>query len=145
VDETTRSQLRVSDADREAVVTELGEHFQAGRLDAAELDDRTGRALRARVRSDLDEVLTDLPRTPPASRGPQAAARPRLPLVPLLVPALVAAVLVAVTLTAGIAGGGWHHRWAAGVFWWPLWWVIPVMALRLLWARRHLGGSRPWR
>ena len=145
MDETTRSHLRVSDADREAVVTELGEHFQAGRLDAAELDDRTGRALRARVRSDLDEVLTDLPRTPPASRGPQAAARPRLPLVPLLVPALVAAVLVAVTLTAGIAGGGWHHHWAAGIFWWPLWWLIPVMALRLLWARRRLGRFRSWR
>jgi hypothetical protein len=145
VDETTRRQLRVSDADRDAVVTELGEHFQAGRLDAAELDDRTGRALRARVRSDLDEVLTDLPRTPPVSGGPQAAARPRWPLVPLLVPVLIAAALVAVTLTAGIAGGGWHHHWAAGIFWWPLWWLIPVMALRLLWARRRLGGSRPWR
>lgn len=142
MDETTRRQLRVSDADREAVVTELGEHFQAGRLDAAELDDRTGQALRARVRSDLDEVLTDLPRTPPVSGGPQAAARSRLP---FLVPALVAAVLVVVALTVGVAGGGWHHRWAAGVFWWPLWWLIPVMALRLLWARRRLGGSRPWR
>ena len=142
MDETTRSQLRVSDADRDAVVTELGEHFQAGRLDPAELDDRTGRALRARVRSDLDEVLTDLPRTPPASGGPQAATRSRFP---LLVPALVAAVLVAVALTVGAAGGGWHHRWAAGIFWRPLWWLVPVMALRLLWARRRLGGSRPWR
>ena len=145
MDETTRRQLRVSDADRDAVVTELGEHFQAGRLDAAELDDRTGRALRARVRSDLDEVLTDLPRKPLVSGGPRAAAGSRFPLVPLLVPALVAAVLVGVTLTAGAAGGGWHHHWAAGIFWWPLWWLIPVMALRLLWARRRLGGSRPWR
>jgi hypothetical protein len=145
VDETTRRQLRVSDADRDAVVTELGEHFQAGRLDAAELDDRTGRALRARVRSDLDEVLTDLPRIPPVPGEPQAVARSRSPLVPLLVPVLIAAALVAVTLTAGIAGGGWHHHWAAGIFWWPLWWLIPVMALRLLWARRRLGGSRPWR
>ena len=150
MDETTRRQLRVSDADRDAVVTELGEHFQAGRLDAAELDDRTGRALRARVRSDLDEVLTDLPRTPPVSGGPRAAARSRSPLVPLLVPALIAAVLVAValttvSLTTGAAGGGWHHRWAEGIFWWPLWWLIPVMALRLLWARHRVGGSRPWR
>ena len=145
MDETTRNQLRVSDADRDAVVTELGELFQAGRLDAAELDDRTGRALRARVRSDLDEVLTDLPRKPLVSGGPRAAAGSRFSLVPLLVPALVAAVLVGVTLTAGAAGGGWHHHWAAGIFWWPLWWLIPVMALRLLWARRRLGGSRPWR
>jgi len=150
VDETTRRQLRVSDADRDAVVTELGEHFQAGRLDAAELDDRTGRALRARVRGDLDEILTDLPRTSPASGGPPAAARSRPPLVPRLVPVLAAAVLVAVALTTvflttGTAGGGWHHRWAAGVLWWPVWWLIPVMALRLLWSRRRLGGFRSWK
>jgi Domain of unknown function (DUF1707) len=143
VDETTRRQLRVSDADRDAAVTELGEHFQAGRLDAAELDDRTGRALRARVRSVLDEVLADLPRTPPDPGGPRAAARSR-PLVPLLALAGVAAVLVTMALTAG-AAGGWHHRWAAGVLWWPVWWLIPVMALRLLWSRRRPGGSRSWR
>jgi hypothetical protein len=143
VDETTRPQLRVSDADRDAVVTELGEHFQAGRLDAAELDDRTGRALRARVRSDLDQVLTDLPRTPPVSGGPQAAVRARRPLVLLLVLAGIAVVLVTAALTAGASG--WHHRWAAGVLWWPVWWLIPVMALRLLWWRRRLGGFRSWR
>jgi Domain of unknown function (DUF1707) len=40
--------LRVSDADRDAAVSELGEHFQDGRLDRDELEDRTGRALRAR-------------------------------------------------------------------------------------------------
>ena len=142
---TTRRQLRVSDADRDAVVTELGEHFQAGRLDAAELDDRTGRALRARTGGDLDEILADLPRAPRASGGPRAAARPRPPLVPVLVPVLIAAALVAASLTAGAAGGGWHHGWAAGVWWWPVWWLIPLVALRLLWLGRRLGGSRPWR
>jgi hypothetical protein len=145
VDETTRRQLRVSDADRDAVVTELGEHFQAGRLDAAELDDRTGRALRARTGGDLDEVLADLPRRPRARSEPRAVARSRLPLIPLLVPALIAAVFVTMALTAGAAGGGWHHHWAAGIFWWPLWWLIPVIALRLLWSRRRLGGFRSWK
>jgi Domain of unknown function (DUF1707) len=145
---TTRRQLRVSDADRDAVVTELGEHFQAGRLDAAELDDRAGRALRARTGGDLDEVLADLPRAgrgPLASGGPRPAARSRRPLVPFLVPVLIAAAVIAVSLTAGAAGGGWHHRWAAGVLWWPVWWLIPLVALRLLWLGRRLGGSRPWR
>jgi hypothetical protein len=149
VDETTtRRQLRVSDADRDAVVTELGEHFQAGRLDAAELDDRAGRALRARTGADLDEALADLPRTPRtprASGGPRAAARSRLPLVPFLVPALIAAALVAVSVTARAAGGGGHHAWTAGAWWWPVWWLIPLAALRLLWLGRRLGGSRPWR
>jgi hypothetical protein len=37
--------MRASDADRDAVVSDLSEHFQAGRLTAGELDERTGRAL----------------------------------------------------------------------------------------------------
>ena len=129
--------LRVSDADRDAVVAELGQHFQAGRLDPAELDHRTGRALSARVRGDLDELLTDLPRERPGPAGPPVTARPRRALVPFLVPVLVAAALTVAALTAG----GGPHRWAAG---WVLWWVIPMMALRMLWWRR-IGGTRPWR
>jgi Domain of unknown function (DUF1707) len=145
VDETTWRRLRVSDADRDAVVTELSEHFQAGRLDAAELDDRTGRALRARTGSELDQVLADLPRAPRASGGPRAAVRARPALAPFLVPVLAAAVLITALLTAGAAGGGWHHGWAPGAAWWPLWWLIPLMALRLVWLGRRPAGSRPWR
>jgi hypothetical protein len=132
--------LRVSDADRDAAISELGEHFQAGRLDPAELDDRTGRALRARIGSDLDELLADLPRRPQAPARPQPPERPRPALLPFLVPVLVAAGLTAAVLTAA-AGGGLHHQWAFG---WALWWVVPVMAMRMLWWRR-VGGTRPWR
>jgi hypothetical protein len=57
--------LRVSDADRDAAVAELSEHFQAGRLTADELDERTGRAIRARTGQDLDDLLADLPAGPP--------------------------------------------------------------------------------
>lgn len=42
-----RPDLRVSDAERDAVVTELGEHFQQGRLDQAEFDERMTKALSA--------------------------------------------------------------------------------------------------
>ena len=143
MDEMTRAQLRVSDADRDAAITELGEHFQAGRLDPAELEDRTGRALRARIGSDLEELLADLPRRPQAPERPRAAPRPRAALIPFLVPVLVAAALTAVVLIAGGAGSeDGHHEWAFG---WALWWVIPVMTLRLLWWRRRMGGARPWR
>src|SRR3984957_4669062 len=40
--------MRASDADRDAVVSDLSEHFQAGRLTKAEFDERTGQARAAR-------------------------------------------------------------------------------------------------
>ena len=43
------SGLRVSDSDRDRAIAELSEHFQAGRLSTEELEERTGRALRART------------------------------------------------------------------------------------------------
>jgi hypothetical protein len=128
----------VSDADRDAVVSELSEHFQAGRLDQAEFDDRTGRALRARTESDLGPLLADLPRRPAAQAGPRLPAAARGPLPRVLLAVLVAAVLV----TAAVAGGGfggWHHHWGYGVF---FWWLIPLLTFRLLWWRR--GGVRRW-
>jgi hypothetical protein len=132
--------LRVSDADRDAAISELGEHFQEGRLDRDELEDRTGRALGARTGSDLDELLADLPRATRAAGRPPVPVRPRPALVPFGVPVLVAAALTATILIAGGAGG-WHHQWA---FEWAVWWIVPVMAMRLLWWRR-MGGIRPWR
>ena len=40
------SGLRVSDSDRDRAIAELSEHFQAGRITADELEERTGRALK---------------------------------------------------------------------------------------------------
>jgi hypothetical protein len=129
--------LRVSDADRDAAVSELGEHFQEGRLDRDELEDRTGRALRARTGSDLGELLADLPRVTRAPARTPAAVWPQRALVPFMVPVLV---VLALTVTILIAGG-WHHPWPFG---WALWWIVPVMMMRLLWWRR-IGEARPWR
>lgn len=124
--------LRVSDADRDAVVTELGEHFGQGRLDQAEFDERVTRALSARTGRDLGGLLADLPPAREDSSPPQPGIR--LPGTLLLVPLLAAALLI-----AGIAAGGAHHLWVA----WPLWWLIPIMVLRLGWWRRNWRG-RPW-
>jgi GntR family transcriptional regulator len=55
--------LRVSDAEREAATSRLAEHFAAGRLDQAELDDRVGRAVSAKTRADLSGLFTDLSET----------------------------------------------------------------------------------
>jgi hypothetical protein len=38
------SEMRIGDAEREAAVTALGEHFAAGRLTKEEYDERSGRA-----------------------------------------------------------------------------------------------------
>jgi len=56
-----RSDIRVSDAERDQAVAELSEHFQAGRLTQDEFDDRSGLALKARTGTDLGGLFGDLP------------------------------------------------------------------------------------
>ena len=55
------SEMRVSDAEREAAAAELREHFASGRLDQEELNERLDRAFAARTRADLNALFTDLP------------------------------------------------------------------------------------
>ena len=76
--------MRASDADRERTASLLREHHAAGRLDAAEFNDRLDRAFEARTMGDLDALLADLPgidlyRLPAASIRPvpPGATRPR--------------------------------------------------------------------
>jgi uncharacterized protein DUF1707 len=127
-----RPDLRVSDAERDAVVIELGEHFQQGRLDQAEFDERMTKALSARTGRDLGGLLTDLPPARAESSTPQPGAEFLRPLV--VVPLLAAAILI-----AGVAAGGWHHGWVP----WPLFWLLPIMVLRFGWWRRNWRG-RQW-
>jgi hypothetical protein len=125
------SDLRVSDAERDAVVTELGEHFQQGRLDQAEFDERMTKALSARTGRDLGGLLADLPPARDESGVPQPGTRLPGPLI--LMPVLAAAILV-----AGVAAGGWHHVWVP----WPLFWLIPIIVLRFSWWRRNWRGRQ---
>jgi DUF1707 SHOCT-like domain len=126
-----RPPMRASDAERDAVVTALGEHFQAGRLTAEELDDRTGKALAARTVPELRDLMTDLPPVGPAMPDEAPLAeRPRSTFHPLVVPAMIAILLA----TAMLALVGAYHQ--------PrLWLAIPV---GLLIARRiaRRGMSR---
>jgi hypothetical protein len=124
-----RPDLRVSDAERDAVVTELGEHFGQGRLDQAEFDERVTKALSARTGRDLGGLLADLPPARVQSSAPQPGTH--LPGALILVPLLGAAFLI-----AGAVAGGWHHQWAGGWVLWPLWWLLPIMMLRFGWWRR---------
>jgi DUF1707 SHOCT-like domain len=66
-------ELRVSDADREHVVTTLREHAVAGRLTSDELSERIGEAYAARTRAELTRVARDLPTSAPAADARERA------------------------------------------------------------------------
>jgi Domain of unknown function (DUF1707) len=120
VSSITGQDLRASDADRDAVVSDLGEHFQAGRLTADELDERTGRALTARTWGELRAVLADLPATRPAPSP--VMSRRAAPPVPTVLAGL--AVVALVLLVAG-AGRG------------LIWLLVPALLI----ARRSMCSS----
>jgi hypothetical protein len=125
------SDMRVSDADRDLVVTELSEHFQTGRLTQDEFEDRSGRALRARTGAELDELFTDLPRqaVAPAAQAPLAlgdsAVSPagqhrHLPTGRLVLLLVIVAIIASNILDQGQAGFGW---------------LVPVIIFGLLFLR----------
>ena len=104
--------MRASDADRDAVLSSLSEHFQAGRLTAAELDERTGRALAARTWGELGELVADLP----AARIRAAASsntRPQAPSGHAAPPriAVLAGFAITAVVLVHVAHGGWGLIW----------------------------------
>jgi hypothetical protein len=70
----TGSNIRVGDADRDAVVAQLREHYGDGRLTLDELNERLDQTLRARTGADLAAVMRDLPS--PGSSWASATAGP---------------------------------------------------------------------
>ena len=60
--------VRVGDADREAVAAQLREHYADGRLTLEELNERLDQAFAARTKADLNMVMRDLPQA--AQLGP---------------------------------------------------------------------------
>ncbi|HEX4656239.1 MAG TPA: DUF1707 domain-containing protein [Streptosporangiaceae bacterium] len=121
--------LRVSDADRDRALAELSEHFQAGRLTADELDERSGRALAARTGRELSGLFADLPRSQasvpgtaviPGSGDQRLAPRP--PAARIAVAALALAAIISV-LSSGHHG---HHGLIA---------VVPVIVALAIFGR----------
>lgn len=54
-------ELRIGTAEREQVISELGDHYAAGRLERDELDTRMDQAGQAKTAVQLAELLRDLP------------------------------------------------------------------------------------
>jgi hypothetical protein len=100
-----KTPLRIGDAERDRAISELGDHFAAGRLTTEEFEQRVDQAIRARFNDDLEPLLVDLPRTAEPSvesqsnhrSDPYLAWSPVLWFAPLLV---VCAVVAAVILSA---------------------------------------------
>src|SRR5215475_129072 len=59
--------VRASDADREAAVEALREHYFAGRLDVEEFTERVEQAYGARTVGELEQVERELPATAPST------------------------------------------------------------------------------
>jgi Domain of unknown function (DUF1707) len=110
------AEMKASDADRDAVLSELSDHFQAGRLTNAEFDERAGQALAARTWGELRDLLRDLP---PAGPGSQPLAATPSAVTPerssgraaRLPVAVLAGIAIAVALSVGVAHGRWGFGW----------------------------------
>ncbi len=61
--------VRVGDADREAVTAQLREHYADGRLTLEELNERLDQAFAAKTKADLNTVMRDLPQAARPTAG----------------------------------------------------------------------------
>jgi hypothetical protein len=126
--------LRASDSEREATVTELRRHLVDGRLTMDEFDERSGEALRARTRRELTATLRELPARVEDGRSRAVRQAERATTVWAALPALLPVLVVtAVVALAAVSGG-----------WWLLWLIWPALALTrgAAWRRAGYGHYR---
>jgi hypothetical protein len=112
--------LRASDAERDAALAELSQHYQAGRLTTEELDERTSRILAARTGDELELQLHDLPNLAAPAPTPPPYPQPRQPrFASHATPRLIGAVVVLAVIAAILTLGSGHHHggdpWDAAV------------------------------
>jgi len=121
-----RSELRVSDADRDRLAREIREHYAAGRLTSDELDERIDAVYKARTESELRALRVDLPQLPvsPAERRAELVARRselRRRLIQRTGTAMVPFVICTVIWVASGATGAFWPIWVA------LFAIIPLL------------------
>jgi len=122
---SSETNMRVSDAERQAVADRLAEHFSSGRLDQAEFDERVGRAMSAKTRADLAGLFDDLPETgAPAATDQATGQLRRRRRHPILLVALIVFVAIAASHVV-----------------WPLLWIGALVAV-VLFATGTIGHAR---
>ena len=134
------SDLRVSDAERQAVADQLSQHFADGRLDQAEFDERLSQAMSAKTYHDLDGLLTDLPSTeasggaglPPAGGRVTGRAAGSVPQRRVARPLLLIVAAIVVLSIAGHAAA-----WAFGGWLWITVIILVVVAFARRGRRTH--------
>jgi Domain of unknown function (DUF1707) len=129
--------IRVSDADRNAVAEQLGVHYADGRLDQAEFDERISRTMSAKTRGDLAGLFDDLPDPGPAVAT--GAAGPGGPQAPNVRPrhrggAFRSLILLAIVIV--LCSTAWHAMNSFFFFNIP-WFPIAVIVAIVLFASRH--------
>ncbi len=126
--------MRVADADREQLASDLREHMLAGRLTPEEFEERLGRAYAAATRGELDELRSDLPLSAVALSSELAQRKSQLQrrLLQEGGGAVSASVVcVAIWLAAGADGSFWPA------------WVIIFSLLPLVRDAWRLLGPAP--
>ena len=68
--------VRIGDAERDAAMAQLREHFVAGRLTFDELTERIDAALTAKTQRQIDGLMADLPQPPKVPRAEPALPDP---------------------------------------------------------------------
>ena len=112
--------VRIGDVERDKAVSDLGDHFAAGRLSREEFDERADQAMQARFSTDLDPLFIDLPK--PAAAPQQSWPPPRPAGGPP--PWAYAMWLLPLVAIAAVVGGIFFH---APFLLWALIWVAVIL------------------
>ena len=123
-----RRPIRASDADRSRVIQLLSEHTGAGRLTLAEFEERTSAAYQARMVSDLDPLLADLPTSAP--RPIHRDRRVQWIWWPRSAWAFTAVLCLAIWGLTSLAAG-------KAIYFWPFWVIVPWGLGMLPWTGRY--------
>jgi hypothetical protein len=133
--------MRVSDREREQIAAQLRRHYEEGRLQLEELNERLDLTYAARTHAELARVLTDLPKPPPPLRPRRERERRTLLGLGVSWAALNAFMILI-----------WAANGAEGDFW-PKWvliistFVFVMRAIKVFWPEleqyRHHRPPRP--